>query len=101
MTVASEFDARLNIRAFIDRLGRPYEEWYAGTAADARGRLIGHHMVDEVSGWWIVEELASAESARKIEESLVKAGCKGGVGDGSGDAATQVYAYLKGADTNP
>jgi hypothetical protein len=100
MTVVSEFDARLNMKGFIDRAARPMSDWYAGTAVDARTRLLEHHGVNEEHDWWIYEEIDSAEGARNVEQFLVRMGASGGQGDGD-QAGTHVYCYAKEEHTNP
>ena len=106
MTVTSELDARIEIRAFIDRSRAHYTEWYVGVAADPDERLREHGL--EESDWYIVRRLAGAEAAGRVAEGLLKAGC-----DGSATAApvagdeeptgepTTVYAYWKRGHTTP
>lgn len=100
MAIVTEFDARLNMKAFIDRAARPMEDWYAGTAVDARARLLEHHTVNEDHDWWIYEEIDSAQGAQNVEQFLVKLGCTGGQGDGDPEG-TNVYCYAKEEHTNP
>lgn len=100
MATSSEFDAKMDMKAFIDRALRPYSEWYAGIAADPRERLFNDHGVSEEREWWITRECDKAESARRVEEYLLKLGCDGAAG-GDDDTTTGVYAYLKGEHTTP
>ena len=98
MVVISEFDARLNMKAFIDRARRPYSEWYTATSTAPRERLFRDHGVDEASGWWFAEELESAEAARRVQGFLVKLGCESATDEpepGVDAQPTSVYAYLK------
>jgi hypothetical protein len=99
MSVSSEFDARIEMKAFIDRSQAAYADWYVGIAADPEERLTNEHGVQE-SDWWIVRQLASAEAARRIEEALLKMGCAGGPGGGD-ESTTAVYAYWKREHTTP
>ncbi len=98
MQVTSEFDARMDMKAFIDRCRAPYSEWYVGIAADPEERLSEHGVKE--SDWYIVRRLAGAEEARRVEESLLKLGCEGGPGGGD-EASTAVYAYWKRGHTEP
>lgn len=96
--VTSEFDARMEMKAFIDRSRAPYSQWYAGIAAEPDDRLSEHGVRD--ADWWIVRRLADAEAARRQEEFLLKLGCDGGPGGGD-EASTAVYAYWKRGHTEP
>jgi hypothetical protein len=96
--VTSELDARLEIKAFVDRARAPYPDWYVGTAADPKERLNEHAVRED--DWWIARRLASAEKARKVEDFLLKLGCDGGTGGGD-EASTAVYAYWKREHTQP
>lgn len=50
--------------------------------------------------WYIARQCQSNETARNVEDALLKLGCAGG--PGGGDLTTvYVYAYLKGAMTDP
>jgi hypothetical protein len=111
MTVTSELDARIEIKAFIDRARAPNSQWYVGVAADPDERLRGHGL--EESDWYIVRRLASAEAAQRVAEGLLKAGCDGLPVRGSASEApregdeepagepTAVYAYWKRGHTTP
>ncbi|MDO8611925.1 MAG: hypothetical protein Q7R32_03760 [Dehalococcoidia bacterium] len=106
MTVTSELDARLEIKAFVDRSRAPYSGWYVGIAADPDERLREHGLQE--SDWYIVRRLAGAEAAQRVAEGLLKLEC-----DGSASAApregdekpagepTSVYAYWKRGHTTP
>ena len=98
MTAVSEFDARIEMKAFIDRARAPYSQWYVGITADPDGRLAEHGLQE--SDWYIVRRLASAEAARRLAEHLLKLGCEGGPCGGD-DATTAVYAYWKRGHTTP
>lgn len=98
MTVTSELDARLEIRAFIDRSRAPNSEWYVGVAADPDERLREHGLQE--ADWYIVRRLASAEAARRVAEALLKLECDGSAG-GDDETATAVYAYWKRGHTTP
>jgi hypothetical protein len=97
-TVSAEFDARIDMKAFIERTGAPYSQWYAGVAADPKDRLFSQHGVRE-SDWWIVRRRANAEAARQVAQFLLKLGCDGGLDDD--EASTAVYAYRKQEQTLP
>ncbi len=98
MQVTSEFDARMEMKAFIDRCHAPYAEWYVGIAADPDERLKEHGVQE--NDWYIERRLASAEEARRVEESVLKLGCEGGPGGGD-EETTAVYAYWKRGHTEP
>jgi hypothetical protein len=100
MAVITEFDARLVIKAFIDRANRPYADWYAGTAVDARTHVLEVHHVNEEHDWWIAEQIDSPQGARNVEQFLAKLGCNTGFGDGDPDAAG-IYAYAREPHTAP
>ena len=97
MTVTSELDARLEIKAFIDRSRAPYSQWYVGITADPDERLREHGLQE--ADWYIVRRLASAEAARRVAEALLKLECDGTAGDD--ETATAVYAYWKRGHTTP
>jgi hypothetical protein len=88
------------IKAFIDKRGKPYRSWYAGIAADARKRLFQEHHVSEKDDQWIYRQCPNDQGARDVEEALIKLGCDGETGGGD-ESTTSVYAYLKSANTNP
>jgi len=44
--VVSELDARIEMKAFIDRARAPYGEWYVGITADPDSRLEEHGVDD-------------------------------------------------------
>ncbi len=98
MTVVSEFDARVEMKAFIDRARAPYAQWYVGITADPDERLAEHGLQE--SDWYIVRRLASAEAARRVADHLLKLGCEGAAGGGD-ESATAVYAYWKRGHTSP
>ncbi len=98
MTVTTELDARMEMKAFIDRCRAPYSEWYVGIAADPKERLSEHGVKE--NDWYIERRLASTEEARRVEESLLKLGCEGGPGGGD-EETTAVYAYWKRGHTEP
>ena len=98
VAVSTEFDARLETKAFMDRSRAPYLQWYVGVAADPNERLSEHGVQE--NDWWIVRRLGSAEKARRVEEFLLKLGCDGGSG-GGGEESTAVYAYWKRGHTTP
>ena len=97
-TVSSEFDARIEMKAFIDRSRAPYGDWYVGLTADPDQRIEEHGLQE--SDWYIVRRLATAEAARRVAEGLLKLGCDGGPGGGD-EASTFVYAYWKRGHTTP
>jgi predicted GIY-YIG superfamily endonuclease len=97
VTVTSELDARLEIKAFVDRSRAPYSQWYVGIAADPDERLREHGLQE--ADWYIVRRLASAEAARRVAEALLKLECDGTAG--GDETATAVYAYWKRGHTTP
>ena len=106
MTITSELDARIEIKAFVDRSRAPNSEWYVGVTADS-GRRIEAHGLQE-SDWYIVRRLASAEAAARVAEGMLKAGCDGSASEAprEGDEEpagepTSVYAYWKRGHTTP
>ena len=94
-------EAYTEIKAFINKQGKPYTEWYAGIASEPEERLFEEHNVTEAkSDWWIYRECSDEQSARAVKETLIKLGCDGD--SGGGDYATvYAYAYLKSANTKP
>ena len=103
VAVSTEFDARLETKAFMDRSRAPYSQWYVGVAADPNERLSEHGVQED--DWWIVRRLASAEAAQRVAEGLLKAGCDGlpvrGGSGGGDEESTAVYAYWKRGHTTP
>jgi len=102
-TVSSVFDARMDMKAFVDRSRAKYSQWYVGIAAEPEERLTNEHGVQE-NDWYIVRRLASAEAARRVEQALLKLGCASAAagGPGGGDeSATAIYAYWKRDHTSP
>ena len=69
MNVTSELDARMEIRAFIDRSRAAYTAWYVGVTADPDARLAAHGLQE--SDWYIVRRLAGAEAAQRVAEALL------------------------------
>jgi hypothetical protein len=98
MQVTAEFDARIEIKAFIDRARAPYKDWYVGVAADPDERLKEHGLRED--DWYVVRRLADAETARRLEDFLLKLGCEGGPGGGD-EESTAVYAYWERGHTEP
>ena len=106
MTVTSELDARIEIKAFIDRSRAHYPEWYVGVAADPDRRLEQHGLQE--ADWYIVRRLASAEAARRVAEALLKLECDGSASEAPGEEDEEpagepasVYAYWKRGHTTP
>ena len=104
--VTSELDARIEIRAFIDRSRAHYTEWYVGVAADPERRLERHGLQE--SDWYIVRRLGSAEAAQRVAEALLKLECDGSSTETASEGeetpagpATAVYAYWKRGHTEP
>ena len=104
--VSSELDARMEIRAFIDRARAPYSEWYVGVAAEPDRRLERHGLQE--SDWYIVRRLADVDAARRVAEALLKLECDGSASEvvieGEEEPAgepTSVYAYWKRGHTEP
>jgi hypothetical protein len=87
------------IKSFMDKHNN-YPKWYSGIASNPRERLFEEHNVSEKSDWWIYRECSSAQSARNVEEALLKLGCDGGPGGGD-ESSVHVYAYKKSSGTNP
>jgi len=106
MNVTSELDARMEIRAFIDRARAAYSEWYVGVAAEPDRRLERHGLQE--SDWYIVRRLAGADAARRVAEALLKLECDGSSTETPGEdeeepsgEPTSVYAYWKRGHTEP
>ncbi|MDP2674917.1 MAG: hypothetical protein Q8Q00_08430 [Dehalococcoidia bacterium] len=106
MTITSELDARIEIKAFVDRSRAANSEWYVGVTADPEARISAHGL--EESDWYIVRRLATAEAAARVAEALLKAGCDGSASEAAreGDEEpagepTTVYAYWKRGHTTP
>jgi hypothetical protein len=104
--VSSELDARMEIRAFIDRARAPCAEWYVGVTAEPDRRLERHGLQE--SDWYIVRRLADADGARRVAEALLKLECDGSASEVviEGEEApagepTSVYAYWKRGHTEP
>jgi hypothetical protein len=98
MQAVAELDARIEMKAFVDRARAPYSHWYVGIAADPEERLSEHAVRED--DWWVVRRLDSADAARRVEGFLLKLGCDGGPGGGD-EASTAVYAYWKRRHTEP
>ena len=107
MQATSELDARLEMRAFIERAKAPLGEWYVGVTAAPEVRLAAHGVED--SDWWIVRRLGDSEKARRVAEALLGLGCEGrpepvtpeGAVEEDEGPAVAVYAYWKRGHTNP
>jgi len=112
MQVVTEFDARIEMKAFVNRARAPYSEWYVGVAADPDERLRKHGLQE--NDWYIVRRLGSAEAAQRVAEFVLKLGCdgaatptattsddKGGEEQEEEREATAVYAYWKRGHTEP
>lgn len=85
---------------YIHKEGYNYSSWYVGIASDPKDRLFNEHNVDENS-WWIYRQAESSQSARNVEELIIKTYHTDG-GTGGGDHSTKyVYAYKKTSTTNP
>jgi len=106
MTITSELDARIEIRAFVDRSRAHNSEWYVGVSAEPDARIAAHGLQE--SDWYIVRRLASGEAAQRVAEGLLRAGCDGSAAEAphEGDEEpagepTSVYAYWKRGHTTP
>ena len=111
MQVVTEFDARIEMKAFVDRARARYSEWYVGVAADPDERLRKHGLQE--NDWYIVRQLGSGEAAQRVAEFVLKLGCDGCAiptvipsDDGGAEQdeereATAVYAYWKRGHTEP
>ncbi len=98
--VTPEFDARVEMKAFIDRSRAPFTDWCVGITAEPDERLSEHGVRED--DWWIVRRLASGEKALNVGEFLRRLGCEGDGGTGGRDeASTGVYAYWKREHTTP
>ena len=95
----SEEQAYNEIKSYMDR-NNNYPKWYSGITSDPRKRLFEEHNVSEKSDYWIYRQCYSEQSARNVEEALLKLGCDGGTGGGD-ESSVCVYAYRKSANTNP
>ena len=106
MTITSELDARIEIKAFVDRSRAPISEWYVGVTAGPDARIAAHGL--EGSDWYIVRRLGSAEGAQRVAEALLKLECDGSSSETAIEGeeapagpATAVYAYWKRGHTEP
>ena len=107
MTITSELDARIEIKAFVDRARAPYTEWYVGVSAEPDRRIEEHGLQE--SDWYIVRHLASAEAAARVAQALLqKLECDGSATEIRGEEEeepagepTSVYAYWKRGHTTP
>ena len=106
MTITSELDARIEIKAFVDRSRAPNSEWYVGVTGEPDARIAAHGL--EESDWYIVRRLAGAEAAQRVAEALLKLECDGSSTEVRGEEeeepagpATSVYAYWKRGHTTP
>ncbi len=72
-----------------------WTNWYVGIASSPETRLFTDHSVDRQSDKWVYSmPCINADSARKVEEYLIKTfNAKGDVGGGDNDTK-YVYAYL-------
>lgn len=103
----SELDARIEMKAFIDRCRAPYEEWYANVAVDAQRRIEAHGC--EPNDWYIHRRLGSPEAAQRVLKTLTDLGCQTGgdlpaVEGEPEDAeapAASAYAYWRRDHTTP
>ena len=103
----SELDARIEMKAFIDRCRAPYADWYVNTCADPQRRIEAHGC--ETNDWYVHRRLGSVEAAQRVLETLLKLGCQTGgeipAGEGEpedGEApAIAVYAYWRRDHTTP
>ncbi len=91
--MASEAELKLDIKAYMDKNGGAYGEWYAGIAADPKQRLFTEHGVHENGDAWIYDWAPDSDTARRVEQYFIKTlGTDGG--SGGGDSTTKsVYAY--------
>ena len=85
---------------YINQRGGVYNEWYAGIATAPRDRLFSDHNVNEDTGAWAYDFVATDEGARAVEKALLELGCDGGGGGGS-DTTRAVYVYFKTSGTRP
>lgn len=90
---------KTDVKAYIQKNGGAYSDWYVGIASDPKERLFTDHNVSEKNGAWIYREAESPSAAREAEEYFVKTlGTDGG--SGGGDYSTKyVYAYKKTPST--
>jgi hypothetical protein len=74
---------KTEIKAYIQRNGGTYSDWYVGIVSDPRNRLFRDHNVSENGGAWIYREAESSSAAREVEEYFVNLlGTNGGSGGG-------------------
>jgi len=85
-------EAFTDITKYMNDGGGAPSAWYAGVATDPRQRLFNDHNVNEARDRWIFRTCNTDEEARRVEDALIRMGCKGGAG--GGDASTRaVYLY--------
>ena len=99
--IMSREDIIREISMYMDQQGGFPNDWFVGTAEDAKNALLSKHNVDWERGRWIYQPADSFTAAREIAKHfLIVVGTDGG--DGNGDrSARQVYAYRKSFSTTP
>jgi hypothetical protein len=101
MAVIAAREIYREINAYIDKQDQSYRNcWYAGSASNPKDRLFKDHNVSESNDRWIYRQCENAQSARIIEEALLKSGCDG-ESSGGDETTVYVYTYLKSPTTNP
>jgi len=100
MAILSAKETFDKITSFIDNHSGNYTEWYAGIASDPEERLFEEHKVSKDSDFSIYQRCPNKQSAKGVEEALLKLGCDGGIGGGD-ESSVFAYAYRKSANTDP
>lgn len=88
------------IIAHIEANGGEYSNWYCGITSDWASRLFDDHQVPLRVHPYMTRQCYNDDDARAVEGALLKLGCDGAPGGGD-ETSVYVYAYLKGAMTNP
>jgi len=86
--------------AHINRQGGSYPDWYCGIASNWVDCLLIEHKVPKKDHPYIARQCYTSDDARAVEKALLGLGCDGAPKTGD-KTSVYVYAYLKGAMTNP
>ena len=87
-----------DIESFMERHKAPLEQWYVGTAVNARDRLFGFHKL-KAQDVALFRRAANESDAASLAALLVKRGAKGDATVRMG--AHSIYAFKLSIHTNP
>ncbi len=90
---ADKATAIAEIKAYREKNGGGYSQWYVGITANPKSRLFNDHQVKEKGDAWIFRQCVTSRIAREVEDHFLALGMKGGPGGGDNDS-DYVYAYL-------